>query len=77
MVHFLYFPSRASAAAASEQLIEWGFVTEVRPAALGDDWLLRAEAPASAQIRGSDELRTLAEKFGGEYDGWEAPVSET
>jgi len=79
MSHYLYFAKKAKAEEAGRHLRERGFEVEVRRGADGTSWLALAKqkAPESAdQMEGlREELESLAEKLGGEYDGWEAAVS--
>ena len=78
MRHFLYFPRKRDAEAAGEILHGREFSVEVRESAMGEDWLVLAtkSAPATREEMGElrDEMETLAARFGGEYDGWEAAI---
>lgn len=78
MAHYLYFPKKVSAKTTCSRLRERGFEVEVRRGADGKSWLAlaRQQAPHSAdRMEGlRDELESLAEELGGEYDGWELAV---
>ena len=81
VIYFLYFPSREAASAAlaeagrtnmvgeiSEPLDDhpdtWGLVLQGHEIVLAPDWVRQID----------DELQALADKLGGEYDGWEAAL---
>lgn len=77
--HFLYFSDRATAKRAREALRAIGLQNEMRaPQADEHEWMVIATVPA-ANAAGLEETRVrlegLASECGGEYDGWEAPVS--
>ena len=76
----LFFSERTAADAAAARLGEWHFLTKVEPAA--DDpatWQVSAERllvphPANIIVL-RERLEELAHEFGGEFDGWCAPVT--
>lgn len=79
VLHYLYFPSRAGAEAASEQARRHGWSAEVREP-LPDypgQWAVVAEQPAAVLsidfVRETTDLfEQVAREHGGEHDGWEA-----
>jgi len=79
-IHYLYLPDESQARAAEMELLPAGYHVKVRPAAQGTEWLALATidvVPTEdniARIRNSFE--TIAERFGGTYDGWEAAVTK-
>jgi hypothetical protein len=79
MRHYLYFPKKLDAEEAGRRLRERGFSVEVRKGADGDNWLALAThgTPKNAgeieELR--EEMEALAANLGGEYDGWELPIS--
>lgn len=79
MKHFLYFPKKIGAQGAGELLRSRGFSIVVRKSPDGEQWtLLATKDPSPKTGEEMDELRDemegLALQFGGEYDGWEAPL---
>jgi len=80
VVNYLYVPAEPAAQAAGAELRQAGFTVEVRPAATGSNWLALARidlVPSPENIRLLRErFEGLAAKFGGEYDGWEAAVTQ-
>jgi hypothetical protein len=78
MRHFLYFPRKTDAEGAGERLRNRGFSVEVSKGAGGEDWLTLAtkDSPKTGEQMDDlrDEMEALAMQFGGEYDGWEAPL---
>jgi hypothetical protein len=76
LLHYLYFPRRADADAAAAELRKGSVEVEQRRGADGTNWLVLARQNALlsdtllAAIR--DSMEDLAERGGGEYDGWEA-----
>ncbi|HLJ26019.1 MAG TPA: ribonuclease E inhibitor RraB [Candidatus Angelobacter sp.] len=78
MRHFLYFSKRRNAQEAGEQLHNRGFSVEVGKNSDGEQWALVATKDAPKTGEEMDELREemegLAAQFGGDYDGWEAPL---
>ena len=77
--HFLYFPEREQTEAAVERMSTLGFDAELRDPAPGfNDWLafgtqrLVVTEDSFAQVRA--QLTAIAEEFGGDYDGWGAPI---
>lgn len=80
VVFYAYFPGHAGAARAARDARAEGFSTEVRePLRRRGQWLLVSEL-ASAVVDAPfvrdrrDFFRGLADRFGGEYDGWDASV---
>jgi hypothetical protein len=78
--HFLYFPTEAKARQIQQRLSARGFTLEVKPAAIGSDWLLLVSdrwttEESFAQTR--TELEELGVQFNGEYDGWELDSSRS
>jgi hypothetical protein len=80
VVNYLYLPAEQPAQAAALELRQAGFTVEVRPAATGSDWLALARMDLVPSPENIELLRErfegLAAKFGGEYDGWEAAVTQ-
>ena len=78
LVHYLYFPTRERASTAREEIALLGFTVELRPGALGPDWLVKATSQDGTVIQDpasqSETLRDIATRAGGEYDGWEHPA---
>ena len=78
--HYLYFCSESEGADAAEQLQRMGYTTEEIPEADGS-WLVRATHEVRPTSDGVSLLRQamerLANRFGGEYDGWEAETRLT
>lgn len=76
--HYLYLPSRGSAAEVASRLRSQGFTTQERPGADGINWLVLAKhniVPSEPKIVAARELMEgLTAPLGGEYDGWEADV---
>lgn len=74
--HYLSFPERDAAEAASADLKVNGFTVEVRPAGAG--WLVLAAhitvPEADVLTIWEAGLTSLAAALGGEYGGWEAEV---
>lgn len=70
--HWAYFPDEAGARRCAEALPD--FVTRVRPAADGNQWLLLAgrDVAISRLVERHQEVREVVERHGGEYDGGEA-----
>ena len=78
--HWLYFPDEETARAVAGAASELGFGVEVEESAEDDgSWLLRATRDmyprAEVFARARHPLMAMAERTGGEYDGWEAPNS--
>lgn len=72
---YVYFPSEESAAAASEQLRQRGFLVETSKAKRRS-WLNLVSiemivSEESISVMG-DDLRQIAAEHGGTYSGWEA-----
>ena len=80
IVNYLYLPDERLAEAAGAELRHAGYSVEVRHAATGSNWLALARidlVPSTANIQlVRERFEALAAKFGGEYDGWEAAVTE-
>jgi hypothetical protein len=74
---FLYFPTESAAAAVGRELDETGFRCRVRQSVRGE-WLCLATAqvvPDDAALETVFHLmETMAEDFGGSFDGWETQV---
>ncbi len=74
---FLYFPTESAAAAVGRELGETGFRCQVRSSVRGE-WLCLATAevvPDDAALETVFHLmETMAEDFGGSFDGWETQV---
>lgn len=74
---FLYFPTESAAAAVGRELGETGFRCQVRASVRGE-WLCLATAqvvPDDAALETVFHLmETMAEDFGGSFDGWETQV---
>lgn len=74
-VHYLYFPAAEQARAVKGEIEALGLGVEMRPAAMGPDWLVRVTAPAGPDLHDpsalSERLADIAKRAGGEYDGWE------
>jgi hypothetical protein len=75
---YLYVPTERAATEVGETLRTDGYDVEIRQAAVGDNWLCLATAsliPDAADFDDIERLFTgLAQKFKGEFDGWEADV---
>lgn len=78
MEFFLYFPDEVSANAAAADIRKQGFAVEVWPPKDGSEWLCFATktmVPTYEDIVAiGREFNTIAESYGGEYDGWGALV---
>ena len=74
---FLYFPTEGAASAVRRELAETGFHCQVRESARGE-WLCLATArvvPDDTALETVFHLmETMAEDFGGAFDGWETQV---
>src|SRR5947199_10208279 len=79
IITYRYDPDEARGRRAAWELLEAGYRVEVRPAATRPSWLTLAKIdviPSSdniAMIR--QRFEALASQVGGEYDGWEAAVT--
>jgi regulator of RNase E activity RraB len=81
--HFLYVPSREAGEQAAEELVSRGYTANIREAD-GEGglapWLVLASQTAvvnEESVREARELlEGLAERHGGEYDGWGAEADE-
>jgi Regulator of ribonuclease activity B len=78
VLHYLYFPKKASATKAASALREQGFMTDERLGADGKNWLVLARHQAVLLEASIEPARQAIEKVTlgceGEYDGWEAEV---
>jgi len=77
---YLYLPTRAAAEAAVEEVRRSGYVAEVRPPLPGyDTWLCFAIRDMLTSPEAIDLARVgfeaLAQRFNGEFDGWEAAIA--
>ena len=75
LAHYLYFPKKGNAEKAGRQLRKRGFQVQVQRGADGVNWLAMAtkeNPPADGHEMEAlrEELESLAEELGGEYDGW-------
>lgn len=70
--HWAYFPDEISARRCAGDLPD--FVTRVRLAADGDQWLLLAgrDVAIGRLVERHGEVREIVERHGGDYDGGEA-----
>lgn len=79
VLHYLYFPRQEAAASTAVELRSCGFATEERLGADGIHWLVLARhqiVPSEETIaRTRHMMEELAQRRGGEYDGWEAEVT--
>jgi hypothetical protein len=75
---YLYFPTQENAQKAGNELTEKQFTVVVQHAATGSDWLCLAKKATipenSTLISLRDMLDKLAQKYGGQYDGWETAI---
>lgn len=76
---YLYFPAEDDAENAAAELRRSGYGAEVRPPLPNfDEWLCYASREMVPTPKGIDdarsELESLADRFGGDFDGWEAAV---
>ena len=80
VVNYLYLPTEQVAQQAGTDLRQAGYSVEVRPAAKGSKWLALARidlVPSDQNIQMLRErFEALAVKCEGEYDGWEAAVTQ-
>jgi len=78
--HYLYFPSEEAGNDVADILRERGFVVEHRLGADGVNRLVLAKSQMMPTEQNIAEARAMleqiAEKNGGEYDGWEAEVQK-
>ncbi|TMF93821.1 MAG: ribonuclease E inhibitor RraB [Chloroflexi bacterium] len=79
IINYLYVPDEARGRRAASELLEAGYRVEVRPAATRPSWLTLAKidmVPRSDNITMiRQRFEALASQLGGEYDGWEAAVT--
>jgi hypothetical protein len=76
---YLYFPAEDDAENAAAALRRSGYTAEVRPPLPDfDEWLCYATREMVPSATGIDharsELESLANRFGGDFDGWEAEI---
>lgn len=80
IAHFLYLPAEENAAAIAGELARLGFIVQELPPEQDEDWLVLARheivPTETAIIATRAQLTELAERFGGNYDGWEAEVPQ-
>jgi hypothetical protein len=78
VVHYLYFSDAAHAEAARQEILGLSFKLELRPAAMGSKWLLKATSSLGTAIQDrasqTETLQDVASRLDGEYDGWEQGV---
>lgn len=71
---YLYFPTEHAAVMVEVELINLRFYTEVKFNEYSDDWSLYANKKMRVTTERLEDLgnwmETLAEKHGGNYDGW-------
>lgn len=76
---YLYFPTEEAAAKSAMELRNKGFITEVNSSIGKLKWLCLAtkdmipETKLLTKLRG--EMMDIVLKYDGEYDGWEAEIS--
>ncbi|WP_329376103.1 ribonuclease E inhibitor RraB [Streptomyces sp. NBC_01483] len=70
--HWAYFPDEASARGCAEELAD--YVTRVRKAAEGSEWLLLAGRDVAIDdlVERHGEVEAIVTRHGGHYDGGEA-----
>lgn len=77
---YLYFPTREAAERAAEHARTPTFTATVRKGSLGETWLCFVTSrmvPSEPAIRAAaTRLQAVAATNGGEYDGWEAAVTQ-
>ena len=77
---FFYFPAQVGAESACRMLESQGYSVVVQPGASTTEFLCQAKRPLVPKVETLSRLRSdfdsLAAEFGGEYDGWGAPVVE-
>lgn len=80
-IHYFYFEEETSAEAAAEELETMGFdaaTCELLETSNGTMWPVKAETISVINEDVIEALREpltkLAERHGGEYDGWEAQI---
>ena len=78
VTHYLYFETAKVAREVASQLQASGYSTEDRLGADGENWLVLAKqkcVPTDAYVEQTRLFfEEIAERRGGEYDGWEAEV---
>jgi regulator of RNase E activity RraB len=77
--HYLYVPNEKIATLLGPRIEQIGFTVDTRPEAEGSRWLILISGTAMVTAEEIASFRktfeALAEKAGGEYDGWEAAAS--
>jgi hypothetical protein len=75
---YLYFPTEAKARAAAPSIRKEGCTLVIRLGADDKNWLCLATKkmlPTHSELaRLRKRFETICAKYGGEYDGWEAPI---
>lgn len=78
--HYLYFPTKTAASNAAETLRAEGYTVEVQRGADEISWLTLAEHEVAPTIEVVTDVRSRLEKLAssmqGEYDGWEAAITQ-
>jgi hypothetical protein len=78
MEFYLYFPTEELASKVADEIEADGYKVEVKRAPRGSSWMCyvtRRMVPKRAEIAAMGKrFRDLAERYGGEYDGWETEV---
>lgn len=77
---YFYFPTQYEARAANIDLIMEGLTADVKPAAMGNNWLCLASMQIVPDVVELNKLgkkfETIAAMHNGEYDGWESDIQE-
>jgi regulator of ribonuclease activity B len=79
MSFYLYFPAEDDAENAAAELRRSGYAAEVRPPLPDfDEWLCYVTREMVPSATGIDDARSklesVANRFGGDFDGWEAAI---
>lgn len=80
VIYYLYFDRRAAAEAAGHEAVEAGFGVDVRSPDGSGPWAVVCERhdyvldPETVRDN-SDFFNAIAERLGGDYDGWEASLA--
>jgi hypothetical protein len=74
---YLYLPTRDLAEEAATEVVQSGYIVEIRAPTFGyEGWLCLATRHMVPSAEALDLTRvgfeSLAARFGGEFDGWEA-----
>lgn len=78
--HYLYFPDKVKAESASQWFRSQGFSVETKLGADGENWLTLVKhqylenTDDMEKLR--EEMKALASKLNGEYDGWEVAIQD-